>query len=115
LGAVAERLAGRIVFALVYLSAGAFGGLTYVSAHPVNAGRGTSASIFGLYGLLLACVMWQLVSGRREASPPVADGDAPPAADEPPVGGPIFIPRIAVKRLGVIAAIFFLSSAMSGL
>src|SRR4051812_40437374 len=113
LGAVVERIAGRVVFALVYVSAGAFGGLTYLSAHPVNAGLAASASIFGVYGLLLACVMWQLVSGRREA-PSALDGGAPPPPQETPSREPIFIPRIAVKRLALVAALFFVSSAMSG-
>src|SRR3954469_2790631 len=122
LGAVVERIAGRTVFALVYVSAGAFGGLTYLSAHPVNAGLAPSASIFGVYGLLLACVMWQLVSGRREASPaleggasPALENGAPPPPEETPSREPVFIPRIAVKRLGLVAALFLVSSAMSGL
>jgi hypothetical protein len=70
LGVMLERLVGRFTFAAVYLSAGAFAGLINLSVHPVDTTVGSSAAIFGLYGLLLASVTWQTFHGWREGRKP---------------------------------------------
>ena len=79
LGAVLERLAGRLAFGAVYLMAAVFTGLVNLSAHPVAVTVGASGAIFGLYGLLLASILWQTVDRvlhRRAGAPdPEEDGD----------------------------------------
>ena len=58
LGLVLERVAGRLAFVTVYVAAGILAGLVSISAHPVVVSAGASGAIAGLYGLLLACVVW---------------------------------------------------------
>ena len=65
LGAVLERLVGRLTFIAVYLSAGLFAGLVNLSSHPVGPSVGVSGAIFGLYGLLLAALFFQMFQRRR--------------------------------------------------
>ncbi len=119
LGAVLERLFGRLTFTGVYLSAGAFAGLVNLSSYPVGVTTGASGAIFGLYGLLLALLTWQLISeliwqlAQRRRDDPDADESAPDA-DESVESG-FAIPLIAMKRLGVGAAVFLVYSALSGL
>jgi membrane associated rhomboid family serine protease len=104
LGAVLERLAGRLAFTAVYLSAGVFAGLVALSSHPVAVTSGASGAIFGLYGLLFALLIWQLFQ-RRD--------DPAPDADEIPESR-VTIPLIAMKRLAAGAAVFLVYSALSG-
>jgi rhomboid protease GluP len=110
LGAVLERLVGRVPFAAVYLSAGVFTGLVNLSSRPVAVTVGASGAIFGLYGLLLASLTWQKfheLRRRRSMNPE-------PGADERADPG-VTIPPIALKRLGYGAAVFFVCSAVNGL
>src|SRR5258708_4473988 len=65
LGAVLERLVGRLAFVAVYLSAGVFAGLVNLSSHPVGLSVGVSGAIFGLYGLLLTSLFFQMFRRRR--------------------------------------------------
>ena len=118
LGTVLERLAGRLMFAGVYLSAGVFAGLVGISSYPVAVTTGASGAIFGLYGLFLASLTWQLIdeliwrlSQRRREDP---DGDDGSDADERVESG-VTIPLIAMKRLGIGAAVFLVYSALNGL
>jgi len=106
LGAVLERLAGRLAFAGVYLSAGVFAALFSLSSHPVAVTEGASGAIMGLYGLLFATLIWQLFRRRREDRPPDANESADSA---------VTIPPMAMKRLGAGAAMFLVYSALSGL
>src|SRR5216683_6644642 len=105
LGAVLERLAGRLAFAGVYLSAGVFAGLVNLSSHPVAVTTSASGAIFGLYGLLFASLAWQLFRRRREDPAPDADestesgvpgsefGDRLPGAAQPDPRPPTPQPR----------------------
>jgi membrane associated rhomboid family serine protease len=118
LGTVLERLAGRWVFAGVYLSAGVFAGLVAISSYPVAVTTGASGAIFGLYGLLLASLTWQLIdeliwrlSRRRREDPDADDGTD---ADEHVESG-VTIPLTAMRRLGIGAAVFLGYSALKGL
>src|SRR5712692_7239726 len=105
LGAVIERLVGRPAVAAVYVSAGAFAGLINLSSHPVAVSVGASSALFGLYGLLLASLIWQIFQ-RRDADPePDAEQIAQPR---------VMIPLIVTKRLGVGAALFLVYSAVNG-
>jgi len=106
LGAVLERLAGRLAFTGVYLSAGVFAALISLSSHPVAVTEGASGAIMGLYGLLFATLIWQLFLRRREDRPPDANESADSA---------VTIPPMAMKRLGAGAAMFLVYSALSGL
>ena len=64
-GAVLERLVGRLAFGAVYIAAGVFTALVNVSSHPVEVTVGATGAIFGLYGLLLASVIWQTLNQMR--------------------------------------------------
>jgi membrane associated rhomboid family serine protease len=112
LGVILERLVGRLTFIAVYLSAGAFDGLVNLSSHPVAVTGGASGAIFGLYGLLLATLIWQMFDLWQKSRQPEADADAD--ADEDAAHG-MTIPLIDMKRLGIGAALFLVYSAFSGL
>ena len=114
LGAVLERLAGRLAFAAVYFSAGAFVGLVYLSSVPLAVTSAASAGIFGLYGLLLASAFWQLFPVRDD-DPPVGIGLAPSEADESEIAVPAAtMPARMMKRLGAGAAVFVVFGALAG-
>jgi len=105
LGDVLERLYGRFTFIAVFLAAGVFAGLVHLSNYPLAVSAGTTASVFGLYGLLLAAVAWQMFHGLFHQP------DVEAEAIEPP---PLALPLITVKRIGAGAAIFFVYSVFSG-
>ena len=109
IGLVLERLLGRLALAGVYVSAGAFAGLVNLSSRPVAVTSGASAAIFGLYGLLLVSVMWQLLSLRREGSPETEES----ASDESGASAAT-MPLMTMKRIGAGAAVFLVYSALSG-
>jgi membrane associated rhomboid family serine protease len=106
LGAVLERLVGRLAFIAVYLSAGIFAGLVNLSSHPVGLSVGVSGAIFGLYGLLLAALFFQTFQRRRGDLEPDAQGRAGPR---------VTIPLLSMMKLGIGAAVFLAYSALSGL
>lgn len=58
-GRILERVVGRLTVIAVYLSAGIFTGLVNLSSHPLAVTVGTSGAVFGLYGLLIALLIWQ--------------------------------------------------------
>ena len=64
-GLLLERLLGPLAVALVYVAAGAFSSLENVSSHPIGISAGASGAIFGLYGLLIASVMWSFLQRGR--------------------------------------------------
>jgi rhomboid protease GluP len=82
-GTLIERLIGPAAFALVYIGSGLLAGLWALSAHPVSVGAGAAGGIFGIYGLLLATLIW----GWAQRSP-------------------LTIPLGALKRLWPGAVIF---------
>ena len=105
LGVILERLVGRLTFAAVYLSAGVFERLVDLSAQPVAVISGASGAVFGLYGLLLASLIWQTFHDWRGTRAPDAEEHAEPE---------LRIPRIAMKRVGLGAALFIIYGALSG-
>jgi membrane associated rhomboid family serine protease len=107
LGVMLERLVGRFTFAAVYLSAGVFAGLINLSAHPVDMTVGSSAAIFGLYGLLLASVTWQTFHGWRDSRRQDVQEEEEEEED-------VTIPLLALKRLGAGAVVFLVYSMFSG-
>jgi membrane associated rhomboid family serine protease len=106
LGAVLERLVGRLAFIAVYISAGVFAGLVNLSSHPVGPSVGVSGAIFGLYGVLLAALFFQMFLGRR--GHPQPDGKANSTSGAT-------IPLISVMKLGIGAAVFLAYSTLSGM
>jgi len=58
IGFILERLVGRVLFAAVYVVAGIFASLAAISAYPVDVTIGASASICGLFALLLSTSVW---------------------------------------------------------
>jgi membrane associated rhomboid family serine protease len=127
-GAVLERLVGRLAFGAVYLAAGVFTALVNISSHPVEVTVGATGAIFGLYGLLLASVIWQTlnqimrpllaqIAGRLRRRAGQAETGADESGDPDLTSGDpgLLIPAIALKRLGYGAGLFILLSAMSGL
>jgi membrane associated rhomboid family serine protease len=105
LGAILERLVGRLTVTAVYLCAGVFAGLVSLSSQPLAVTVGSSGAIFGVYGLLLATVFWQMFHGwRGNPLPETEEGAAPD----------LRIPLGTVKRLGVGAAVFFVYSVLAG-
>jgi membrane associated rhomboid family serine protease len=110
LGAVLERLVGRLAFGAVYLSAGVFTGLIHLSSQPVVVTVSSAGAVFGLYGLLLATLTWQ---GFRQALRRRTSKNAEPGTEETTDG--VTIPPTAIKRLGYGALLFLLWSAVNGL
>jgi rhomboid protease GluP len=70
-GALIERVAGRAVFALVFLASGLLGGLWQLAASPVSISAGAASAIVGLYSLLAAVMIWGLAQ-RSPLTIPVA-------------------------------------------
>ena len=113
LGSVLERLVGRPAFAAVYLSAGVFAGLVNISAHPVDVTVGVSGAIFGLYGLLLAVLAWQVLERRDADSESGVDPYAEPAVDQR-AAARVTIPLVSMIKLAIGGAVFILYSALGG-
>jgi len=88
LGLLLERVVGRLALASVYFAAGIFACLVSLAASPVTVSAGASGAIFGLYGLLISCCIWDLFRPS-----------------------PVPIPLVAVKRILPAALIFFLYNA----
>ncbi len=61
LGIMLERLVGHFAFAAVYLAAGVFASVVSLFAFPLEVSVGASGAIFGVYGLLMASIVWGLI------------------------------------------------------
>jgi membrane associated rhomboid family serine protease len=61
LGPVLERLVRPLAFAAVFVAAGAVSIVVSLSLDPVGVHGGASGAVSGLYGLLIAAVLWGLV------------------------------------------------------
>ncbi len=62
-GAIAERLVGRIAFLAVYLSTGMLANLVCLYGSPVSVATGSEGAILGIYGLLIATWTWRALRG----------------------------------------------------
>ena len=139
LGAVLERLTGRLTVAAVYVSAGVFAGLMSLSSYPVAVSVSGSAAVFGLYGLMIASVAWSRFLRRSgdpnpesvEAREAVASHDrseflglseyskqsehrAQEQDAEPITAAPVTIPPVVIKKLGFGFSLFIVYSAVNG-
>jgi membrane associated rhomboid family serine protease len=80
-GLVLERVVGRLAFAAVFLLSGILASLVCVSAYPVIVSAGASGAVAGIYGLLIACAVWDFFRPTETPIPvPVGQRLAPAAA-----------------------------------
>lgn len=91
IGILTERLTGSITVLAVYIAAAVFANLVSLTATPLALTFGASGGIFGLYGLLLASLMWTIV--RRS---------------------PVQMPLKSAKLLLPPAGVFLLYNLLSG-
>jgi len=108
-GLILERLVGRVTLAAVYLSAGVFDGLLTLSAHPIAVTVSSSGAIFGLYGVLVAALIWQTFHTWRRRRVAQESSDVPRLVEHD-----LTIPVTTMKRLAVGAALFLTYSAFTG-
>jgi len=104
-GRILERLVGAAAFVAVFLTAGAAASLVNLSERPHAVTVSSAAPIFGLYGLLLASVLWQVVRRSRSDPNPPEDDAMPRAAIAPP---------IVLKRLALGGVLFLVTSTAAG-
>ena len=97
-GRVVERLGGRAVAAVVFLTAGIVSGIAAVAIQPATPSAGASGAIAGLYGFIMAAT---IVLRQRPGQEP----------DE----FHIVIPPLAIRRIATIAALVVLVNAFAGL
>ena len=91
LGLLLERILGRVTFAAVYCGAGLLASVVSLwTTTPTSVTYGPSGAVFGIYGLLLATMIWGVI-------------------ERPPVP----VPLTAIKRVGVAAVPFLLYSAVT--
>jgi len=127
-GMMLERLLGPLAVAVVFFAAGAFAGLQNISSHPIDVSGGASGAIFGLYGLLIASVMWSFLQrGRLQPGASSSTSEITGLADlrtlmmqpEPPVEAPeepvdpseprpLTIPLASLKPLAPAVGVFLL-------
>jgi membrane associated rhomboid family serine protease len=108
IGAILERVAGRLTFALVYVLAGISAGLIHLSSHPVDVAAGSTGAVFGLYGLLVATIGCQLLLHRRVVE------DAEPTLVEETGPKDVRMPLVVMNRLAIVAALFIAYILASG-
>ena len=114
LGLILERLVGRLTLAAAYLSAGVFDGLFTLSSHPVAVTVSSSGAIFGLYGLLLATLIWQTFHAWRRRPVAYEEEVIQSVDSQEPLEHDLRIPLITMKRLAIVAALFTTYSAFTG-
>jgi membrane associated rhomboid family serine protease len=91
LGLFLERMVGRLTFAAIYLGAGVLASLVSLwTTSPTSVTFGPSGAVFGIYGLLLASLIWMVV--ERPA---------------------VSIPRRISKCVAAAAVPFFLYNALT--
>ena len=91
LGLILERAVGRVTFATTYVAAGILASVISLwTTSPMSVSLGASGAIFGIYGLLLASLLWGVFS--RPA---------------------VSIPLMTVKRIAATAGVFFLYNLLT--
>jgi membrane associated rhomboid family serine protease len=70
-GFMLERLLGPLAFGVTFIATGVIAGVTDLSEHQLAVNAGASGAIFGVYGLLVATLMWGLYR-RSPATIPLA-------------------------------------------
>src|ERR1043166_670034 len=87
---ILERLVGRLIVVAVFLTAGVFASIVNLATQPLSLSYGASGAIFGLYGLLVATVIWGM-----------------------PHRTPLTMPLMVVKRIAPAAGVFLLYNLMN--
>jgi rhomboid protease GluP len=106
LGFILERLVGHVAFAAVYVVSGMFASLVSISLRPVAVSVGASGAIFGIYGLLLASLIWDMLP-RLSALGARLSALARAQSREPVLHRTAMtIPLMVLKWLGPAAAVF---------
>ena len=85
IGLILERLIGPLAFTTVYVASGVAAAVVNLSVSPGGMSAGPSASVLGMYGLLLVTSIWSVIRGSS-----------------------LIIPLSVTKRLAPVAAIFIL-------
>jgi membrane associated rhomboid family serine protease len=80
LGLVLERIVGRLTLAAVYAIGGLLAGLIGIAAHPVIVSAGASGAIAAVYGLMIACGIWDFFRPTETPIPPAVAKRLVPAA-----------------------------------
>jgi membrane associated rhomboid family serine protease len=112
-GMLLERMLGHAAVAVVYVAAGLLASVQNISAQSVAVTYGDAGAIFGLYGVLLAVMMWSKL--KRRAEPEALSLDSPSEPLEAPAPAALEIPLTALKRMAPAAGIFFLYTLVSGI
>jgi membrane associated rhomboid family serine protease len=124
IGITLERMLGHFAVLVVYVSAGIFASLESLSSNPIGVSAGASGAILGIYGLLLATLMWSTLQRpggafdtaapvsfnlrqllRPAANVPAAEATAAAESDE---HTPLVIPLKTLARIAPFAALFLL-------
>jgi rhomboid protease GluP len=93
IGLILERLVGPLAFTTVYVASGIAAAIVSLSVSPGGMSVGPSASVLGMYGLLLVTSIWSMIHGSS-----------------------LTIPLSVTKRLAQVAAVFVLYKlTMTGL
>jgi membrane associated rhomboid family serine protease len=109
LGLILERAVGRIAFAAIFLSAGLLAGVAGLWTAPaMSVGVGASGAILGIYGLLLASLIWGLVSPSGVPVPWMLVKRVAAAAV------PFFLYNLATDRLGTVSALTGFGTGLLG-
>jgi membrane associated rhomboid family serine protease len=61
IGVILERLVGRVAFITIYVASGVAAAIVSFSASPGGMSVGPSASVLGMYGLLLVTSIWSMI------------------------------------------------------
>jgi membrane associated rhomboid family serine protease len=138
-GITLERLLGPLAIAVVYMTAGLFSGMDRLSGHPMDVHAGSAGAVMGVYGLLIATLLWNVVQRRlgttaaapiveaplaaqetlnlRGALSPLEGGATPDSAPEETAStaGTALVPMKTLYRMAPAAGIFLLYTLASGL
>jgi membrane associated rhomboid family serine protease len=130
-GMIVERLLGHFALAAAYFAAGILAGLESLSSAPVGVHAGSSGAVFGVYGMLLAAVMWGMLKhqppdllqlpGLRELRQTMApaenrDASTPETSERvDPANQPVTVPLKTLVQIAPAAVLFFLYNAADGL
>jgi membrane associated rhomboid family serine protease len=135
-GITLERMHGSLAVATVYASAGLCAGLERLSGYPMDVNAGASCAVLGIYGLLIATLLWNVLERRQPAAvdessalrdPLNLRGTAAPIEQEIAAEGnasaePIdaqpetaMIPAKTLARMAPAGAIFLLYTLAGGL
>jgi rhomboid protease GluP len=105
LGLMLERLVGHVAFAVVFVVAGVFGGLVSVFASPLVVSVGASGAVFGLYGLLIASMVWGRIRRSIITIPLSALKPMAPAAAAFVLYRVVASPRDGAELAGLLAGL----------